>query len=69
MDVKRREENPMMANQIEEVKERNREAELSSAEILKRLKQRRPAASVQTEKKEISPSHLAVSEKKKVSEE
>lgn len=50
----------MLANQIEEVKEKNREAELSSAEILKRLKQRRPAASVSTEKKAISPSHLAV---------
>ena len=60
-----REENPMMANQIEEVKEKNREAELSSAEILKRLKQRRPAAAaaaVQADKKLVSPSHLAVKE-------
>ena len=67
MYVKRREENPMMANQIEEVKEKNREAELSSAEILKRLKQRRPAAAaaaaaVQADKKVVSPSHLAVEE-------
>ena len=49
----------MFASLDEEGKERQREAELSSVEILKRLRQRQPAPS-QQERRTIPQAHFSV---------